>query len=109
MGSLLENVANWEAIFHIQSHKQTRHQRKMKVHVTFIPSSVIFNRIFRPLVRLSKQHPVREFLIYVLPQMLQEYVSFWQVFAVSTFALVQVRHRIHAQSVYSQCQRSEER
>ena len=58
--SLIEDVDHRKAVLHPHAHEEPRHQRKVKRHLTGFPIPEIFHSIFRPLVRLCKEHSVLE-------------------------------------------------
>ena len=98
---LIENIDDGEAVLHVDRHKKTRHDREMKGHMAFVAGTKIRDGVFRPLVRFGQEHPVAIFLIDVLPERFQESVSLRKIFAIGSFALIKVGHRIQAQAVHS--------
>src|SRR5215204_3747752 len=62
---LLQNVHNGKTIFCVDSHKQTGHEREMKVHMAFISLPKVSRGILGPLISLSQEQAVLEFSVYM--------------------------------------------
>ena len=69
---MLQNIDDREAIFRVERHKEARHEREVKVHVTFVTRAKVRRRVFRPLVRFGQQQAVLERAIDMTPQLLQK-------------------------------------
>ena len=98
----LQDLHHRKAILHANGHEQARHQREMKGHVAFGAVGEIGDRVLGPLIGFGQQDAVLVFRIDVLAKLLQERVRFGQVFAVGAFPLVQIGHRVQAESVHAQ-------
>ena len=99
---LLQDLHHRKAILHANGHEQPRHQREVKRHVAFRAVGKIGDRVLGPLVGFGQQNAVLVFRIDVLAKLFQERVSFGKILAVGAFALVEIRHRVQAESVHAQ-------
>ncbi len=98
-GRLLPYVGYRKAILHPHRHKEARHQRKMERHVAFLAALEVRDCVLRPLIGLTKQHPVAELLVDVSAQLFQERVRFRQVLAIGALAFAKVWHRVEPEPV----------
>ena len=96
---LFEDVDDGKAIFHLQRHEHSRHEREVKIHVRFVAVTEIGDGIFRPLVRLRQKHATTELGINVCPQFFQIDVRLRKILAVRPFALVEVGNGIEPKAV----------
>ena len=101
---LFEDVDDRKSILHLQRHEHPRHEREMEVHVRLVALPEIFDRVFRPLVRLGEKHASGEFRLHVRAQFLQVFVRFGEIFAVRAFAFVEVGNRVEPQTVHAHAQ-----
>ena len=99
--SLLQNVDDRKAIFHLQRHEHAGHERKVKTHVRFVAFAEISRRVLRPLVGLCKQHAIRELRIDVSAQLPEILMRLRQVLTITVFPFVQVRDSVETKSVYT--------
>ena len=98
-GRLIENVDNRRTIFPFHRHEHPRHEREVEIHVRLVAVAEIGDRVFRPLVRLGKQHLVVVVTIHMCAQAPQESVRLRQILAIGTFSLVQVGHGVEPQTI----------
>ena len=60
---LVENIDDGKPVFHVHGHKNARHHREVKRHVTFVAGAEIGDRLFRPLVGFGEKHAIAKFLV----------------------------------------------
>ena len=96
---LLEDVDDRKPILHLQRHEHPRHEREMEIHVRLVALAEIGDRVLRPLVGFGEKHATGEIRIDVRAQLLQIDVRLGQIFAVRSFALVEIRNGIEPQAV----------
>ena len=82
LGRLVENIDDRKTVLHFKGHIHPRHEREVKIHMALVAIPEILGSIFRPLVCLGKQHPVRELVVNMLAKTLQKLMRTRQVFAV---------------------------
>ena len=102
LGSLLEDFGDGFAIFQLQAHEHSGHEREMKCHVKLVALAEVSAQIGRPLVGFGQQHLAGRVLVQFGAQLFQNGVGLRQVLARCSFALDQVGHGIQAESVNSQ-------
>ena len=73
----------------------------MKCHVAFITIAKILRRLFRPLVRLGKQHAVGVGLVECGAYFLDDRMSLREVFAIGTVTLAKIRNGVEPHSVHA--------
>ena len=91
---LREDVDDWQPVLHVHRHEDSRHDRKMEIHVALVAVAEVLGGVLGPLIRLREQHAVLEALIDVGAKPLEERVRLGEVLAVGAVPLVQVRHRV---------------
>ena len=101
-GRLLGDVDDGEAILALDGHEQPWHEGEVEGHVTLVRGAEIGACILRPLVGLGQEHPVREALVDVTPELLEERVGFREVLAARSLSLVEIGHGIQAEPVYTE-------
>ncbi len=66
----------------------------MEIHVTLVTFAEIFCSVFRPLVRLGKQHAVRVLFVDMPAKPFEKIMCPRKIFAVGPLFLIEVGHRI---------------
>jgi hypothetical protein len=92
--SLLQDINDREAILRVHGHKQARHEREVKIHVTFVTRAEVGRRVFRPLVRFGQYETVLERAIDVTSQLLEKRMRLRQIFTIGSFSLIKVRYGV---------------
>jgi hypothetical protein len=82
-------------------HVHARHQREVIRHMALVTLAEILAHVFRPLVGLGEQQPVRIVRIDQRPQLFQYRVRLRQVLIVGAFTLDQVGDRVQAEAIDS--------
>src|SRR5439155_22194413 len=102
--SLFKDIDDRKPVLHLQRHEDARHERKVEIHVRFVAIAEVSSGIFRPLVRLRKQHAIWKFSVDVSAQFAEVLMRFWQIFAARVLSLVKVRDRVETKPIYAQTQ-----
>ena len=96
---LLHHIDDRPSILQVQGHEDTRHDRKVISHVTFVAVAEVVSHVGRQLVGLAEQHPARAPRIDVRPDHLDDGVGLGKIFARRALTLDQVRHRVDPEAI----------
>ena len=96
---LIEDVDNREAVFHLDGHEDARHEREMEGHVAFVAITEIGGSVFRPLIRLRKQHAVFIGAVHMGPQIFEEGMGLGKVFTIGPLPLEQIGNGVEPDTV----------
>ena len=102
--SLLEDFGDGLAVFQLEPHEHSGHQREMERHVKFVALAEIGAEVGGPLVGFGQQHFAGIIFVELSAQFLEDGVGFGQIFAGCAFAFDQVRNRVQAEAVHAQFQ-----